>query len=391
MPNVGTKLSILNGKLSVPNRPILGFIEGDGCNSSINCLDFVEIRDDGSAGDGGHNVLFVAANAGARFTLRNSTVEIDAEGGSADGRVSFFGSNSLVENCTFRRNDFNGNPNVMVGDLAGGTIFRNSALGPKNDGSPIALTFDGDNAEQSSSTVTFESCTVTGFPAGQRAMFNGDARRDVIMRDCTIDGRLSFEGDARSIGGTLTLERCTVGGGDGEAIFAGDNSGKVFNFTNCILLGGNNDQFAFSGSNGGPNRGNHTWNLTHCTVTPSADFPRGNFRFLFLEGDNSTNLVQAATEVTLNNNIFANSGSGIAAVFDNEATEAPVVTAGTNLWDGNVAAQDAGVGAGGTDLTGSAALDATGRLTVDSGVAERPYQRPLTDKYTVPQVAHLYR
>jgi len=37
------------------------------------------------------------------------------------------------------------------------------------------------------------------------------------------------------------------------------------------------------------------------------------------------------------------------------------------LWDGNVADQDAGFGAGGTDLTGSAALDATGRLTVDSG------------------------
>ncbi len=36
MPNVGTKLSILNGKLSVPNRPILGFIEGDGIGPDIS-------------------------------------------------------------------------------------------------------------------------------------------------------------------------------------------------------------------------------------------------------------------------------------------------------------------------------------------------------------------
>ena len=36
MPNVGTKLSILDGKLSVPNRPILGFIEGDGIGPDIS-------------------------------------------------------------------------------------------------------------------------------------------------------------------------------------------------------------------------------------------------------------------------------------------------------------------------------------------------------------------
>ena len=36
MPNVGTKLSILDGKLSVPDRPILGFIEGDGIGPDIS-------------------------------------------------------------------------------------------------------------------------------------------------------------------------------------------------------------------------------------------------------------------------------------------------------------------------------------------------------------------
>jgi isocitrate dehydrogenase len=36
MPNVGEKISIYDGKLSVPERPILGFIEGDGIGPDIS-------------------------------------------------------------------------------------------------------------------------------------------------------------------------------------------------------------------------------------------------------------------------------------------------------------------------------------------------------------------
>jgi hypothetical protein len=160
----------------------------------------------------------------------------------------------------------------------------------------------------------------------------------------------------------VTANRCIIGGsGGGEIIFAGDNSGRTYNFTNSILLGGDNDQIVFSGA------GNHTWNLTNCTVAPGPNNPRGNFRFLFVEGDNSGT---AATEVTLDNNIFANPADTISAIFANAGLAvAPNVTAGTNLWDGNVAAEDAGFGAGGTDLTGSAGLDANGRLSADSAAA----------------------
>jgi hypothetical protein len=341
-----------------------------GRNGAWDGIDVVQETDSGFGGDPGHNVLFLAngGDAGTVFNLSNTTVEvIDNSGiGSVDGRVAGFGDNVSATNCTFRRADANGNPAAMLFDQSGGSTFTDCQFGPTVDGgNMIVVIFPA--GQQDGDTATFNGCTMSGYP--QRAFFTGDSPKDVILNDCVVDGRLSFEGDARAIGGSMTANRCIIGGGDGEVIFAGDNSGKSFDFTNCILLGGNNDQFAFSGSNGGPNRGNHSWSLTNCTVVPSAAFPRDNFRFLFVEGDNATNLVQAATEVTLDNNIFANPGKNIAAVFDAGVATAPVVTAGTNLWDGNVAAEDAGSGAGGTDLQGSAGLDANGRLTANSAAA----------------------
>ncbi|MYH90623.1 MAG: NADP-dependent isocitrate dehydrogenase, partial [Gammaproteobacteria bacterium] len=35
MPESGTRISISNGKLVVPDQPILGFVEGDGIGPDI--------------------------------------------------------------------------------------------------------------------------------------------------------------------------------------------------------------------------------------------------------------------------------------------------------------------------------------------------------------------
>ena len=232
--------------------------------------DGIDIVQNVTGGDGGHNVFVIFNNADAStFTLMNCTVSIDLPGGSVDARVSGFGDKVHAVNVTFTRNDNNGNPGIMIFDGGGDSIIENCTFGPMTDNASGIISV----GNPAGTTLTLTGCTflnlgtATGFHG--RGITASDRAQIYNISDCDFGGGTGngifafFAGNAASCPGTVfNFERCKFDGAPAAdwSMFYGDGEGVETNFTNCVFIGdAAREMQIFSELKA------HSWVFKHCT------------------------------------------------------------------------------------------------------------------------------